>query len=425
MPYYHARVNACRVGVTHTGLANHPIVFSIGGVQHYPKVDGFSIVSALDGSPSTCTFTLQQATAPTRFADVTITLGGSLIWGGTLTETRTVAQRFASGAVFHECQAIDWTWLMDRYARVTLEVGQTSVNTLVSTILGSYTNGGFSTGYISGTLSAVGPMSFQGETVSSAIRRVASAASAYVRIRPTKSVDVFQSLPASNALTISNSSEIRNVAYEASGSQIRTRAYYVGGGGATTALVSAGAATVPVDECGWYSGTKAQAGGSVFTYSGRSASSGPGNLTGCSGITYDIPEGGQVQVVAQADDATAQTNLATALGGGRSGIAVAWFADDRLSQTEVTARASADLTFYKSEIPTLSYVTTARYHEPGKIVSATVTSPISFSGDFRIQRVTTRPYGKMVGDDPSYLESQVECRLGRRSDILDIVVGAA
>jgi hypothetical protein len=425
MAHYHARFNVCRFGVTRYGLADHPLVFLVGGSTKTPAVDDFQIVSALDGSPSVCTFTLVQPTKPTLWGDVTLSLGGALIWGGTLTEARARVQKILAGTVYYQCQAIDWTWLMDRFSRVTIEFGAgTSVNTAIATLLKNYTDGGFATGYIPWTLGTIGPMSITGETVSASIRRIAAAVNAFVRIRPDKRVDVFQSLPSSNALTIGNSSEIRDVGYESSGSQIRTRVFYVGGGGSTTALVSAGAASVPVDECGWYSGFLAQAGSDLFAYTGRSVSSGPGSLTGCSGIAHDLPQGAPVNVVAQADDVAAQAALSASLGGGRSGIAVGWFVDGRLSQSEVASRASADLTFYKAEIPAFGYTTTKRYHEPGKVVTVSVTDPLSITGDFRIQRVTTRPYGKVTGNDPTYFEHIVECRLARRADILDVVVGA-
>lgn len=420
MAYYHARANVCRAGVTYAGLAHHPFKAVIGSTDRTNAIlyDSFTVTTALDGSPSTCAFTVQGFT-PTKGNDVILTLGGELIWAGTLTEVRVQAQKFVSGAVYYACQAIDWTWLMDRFARVNLrfEAGM-AVNQAVATILRDFTDGGFARGYVPIDLPTVGPMVFEGETVSGAIRRIASAAGAYVRVRPQKRVDVFDVLPDSNALSLGNSSPIRDVVYEESLSQVRTRTFYVGGGGSATANVTYTATEIPVDECGWYTGTQAFANGDVFTYAGRTASSGPGSLTGVSGLAVDIPQGTVVSVLAQADDATAQTALATVLGGGRSGIAVGWFADGRLSQGEVNQRAAADVAAFKNAIPALSYTVAQRYHEPGKTVDVSTTDPVTIADTFRIQQVVMRPYGVVAGNTPRF-EYQVTCRVFRRADLLD------
>lgn len=421
MAYYHARANVCRAGVTYAGLANHPAVLTIGGTDRTSAslVDGFSITTALDGSASTCAFDATGFT-PTLGADVTLTLGGALIWGGTLTDVRANAQKLTSGAVFWNCQAIDWTWLMDRYAVVNQEMAARPANQAVAEILRTYTDGGFTTGYIPMEMGTVGPFSFSGETVSSALRRIAASCGGFLRMKPDKSVDLFSTLPTSNALSIGNSTDIRSVVYESSLAEVRTRTYYAGGGAQTTSQVLPSSTTIPVDECSWYEGTQVLIGNDVVTYSGRSALNGPGTLTGCSGIDREIAQGAQVQVLAQVDDATAQTALATVLGGGRSGVAVGWFGDTSLSQAEATARATKDVEFYKQAIPSLSYTTSARYHEPGKTVTVSTTDPVTISGDFRIQQVVMTPFGAVAGNTPSF-QYQVSCRLVRRADVIDLL----
>lgn len=422
MAYYHARANVCRAGVTYAGLAHHPFVATIGSTDRTANIlyDTFTVTTALDGSPSTCAFSV-QGFSPTQGNDVLLTLGGELIWAGTLTEVRAVAQKFASGTVTYQCQAIDWTWLMDRYARVNLTLGATTaVNQAVASVLAGFTDGGFRRGYVPMDLSSVGPMTFEAETVSGALRRIAAAAGAYMRVRPQKRVDVFDTLPASNALSLGNSSEIRNVVYESSLSQVRTRTFYVGGGGQATATTAPTSTTIPVDECGWYNGTQVYVDGDIISYTGRSMESGPGSLTGVTGISVDIAQGAKVSVLAQADDSAAQTALATVLGGGRSGVSVGWFSDGRLSQAEVDARAAADVDAFKSATPALSYVTAKRYHEPGKTVSVSISDPFAIADTFRVQQVVMRPFGIVAGTTPTF-EYQVQCRVFRRADLIDQV----
>lgn len=423
MAYYHARAGVCRAGVTYAGLAHLPAVFTIGATDRSSdvKVDDFTISTALDNAPSSCQFVCEGFT-PAVGNDVTLTLGGGLVWGGTIMSTRAVAQKLNSGAVFWDCQAIDWTWEMDRQAPVDIIIPSSrGVNTIVALLLRTFTDpsSNFRPGYIDSAVGDAGPFTFTGAKVSDALRAVAAAAGCYMRVTPRKSVDLFTDLPASNPLSLSNSSAIRQVVYEQSLAQVRTRTFIVGGGGQTTENVTAGATVVPVDECEWYTGTIAETPGDRFIYSGRSATSGPGNLTGCSDIAYDIPQGTQVRVVARVTDSAAETALATVLGGG-TGRSVGWFNAGTASQEAVTGMATNDVALYGAAIPALSYTTEDRFHRAGKQVSVSISDPVTVSGDFRIQSVTMRPYGPVTGNSPTFQYS-VQCRLVRRVDQIDLL----
>lgn len=423
MAYYHARANVCRAGVTHAGLANHPAVFTVGATARTGNVlvDDFTITTTLDNAPSSCQFTVQGFT-PAVGNDVTLTMGGELVWGGTILSSRAVMQKFNSGAVYWNCQAIDWTWEMDRESPVDILIQSSlGVNTITALLLRTYTDpsSGFTPGYISSAVGNAGPFAWTGMKVSEALRAVAASAGCYMRITPTKAVDMFTSLPASNALSLGNSSEIRQAVYEQSLSQVRTKTFIAGGGGQTTANVSVGATVVPVDECEWYTGTVAETPGDRFVYTGRSASSGPGNLTGCSGVAYDIPQGTKVRVVGRVTNTAAETALATVLGGG-TGRAFGWFDGGDHTQATVTAMATSDTTLYGAALPSLQYTTAARFHEPGKEVTVSISDPVSVSGTFRIQSVTMRPFGAIVGNTPRF-EYAVQCRLVRRQDAIDVL----
>jgi hypothetical protein len=173
-----------------------------------------------------------------------------------------------------------------------------------------------------------------------------------------------------------------------------------GGGGQTAADTGGGAATIAVTECGWYN----QAGGtclieqSEVTYTGVSAASGPGALTGCSGLAHDVAAGVDVDLLVTADSGGGQTALAAALAtthAGHSGIATHYVVDRRLSLSEATARASAELTFYSQSEKSLSYAIEqsrngqALHTLPGKSVSVNFSSsPETVVATFRIQQVT-------------------------------------
>ena len=197
----------------------------------------------------------------------------------------------------------------------------------------------------------MGPFSFAGLRVSEALRRIAAAVNAMMRVKPDKSVDMFQTLPTSNALSIGNSSDVRSVVYESSLAQVRTRTYFAGGGSQTTALVQATATTIPVEECGWHvSGTQVLVGSAIISYTGVSATSGPGNLTGCSGLTRGNPAGRNRR---HARPGRRQRRADRAGHRARRrppGVAVGWFSDGRLSYGEAAARSTSDVAFYKEAI---------------------------------------------------------------------------
>ncbi len=182
-------------------------------------------------------------------------------------------------------------------------------------------------------------------------------------------------------------------------SQVRSRVIYEGGGAQTTQMVSVGATTIPVDEIGWYSssGGTVRAKANLITYTGISATSGPGSLTGCSGITEAIAQGESVYNYVTVNDAATQAALATVLGGGLSGVVEQFVQDNRLSLAEITARASQDLALYKNPMDRATYTTTNPYVKPGRTVNITLTSPTSISTAVQVQEQRIKGRRKVDG----------------------------
>lgn len=159
-------------------------------------------------------------------------------------------------------------------------------------------------------------------------------------------------------------------------------------------------------------------GGQVIRFTGRSTSSGEGNLTGipasgtgsiaaaipfdaavvnagfltgipASGdgsVQYALTKGEPVNVLATLNDATAQSNMAGWVGG--DGIHEDYIQDNRLSLTEATARGQAKLTELKDPIVTLTYETKDITTRSGRSVTVNLAAPQSISGTFKIQSVT-------------------------------------
>jgi len=428
---YHARSNVCRAGVTYAGLANRTFGLTIGGsnrLQDSRAAVGFSLTKPLDGSSSTLTLTA-GGTKPAEGADIVLTLGGELLFGGTVQRVRSIQEQGGT-LMSWNLAATDWWWLLNRYARVTGRfVG--GINTVVAKLLATYTDGGFLPGYLPQSLGDI-DVTFDGERVGDAIKRIAKAANggagAFVRITPYKRIDIATSFPDGISLSLVNATDYHQVTVESILDQVRTRVQARGVGTQTTVVSAPSSTTLSVEEVGIFpaSGSAWVPSMGAIAYTGRSATSGPGALTGVTGITADIPQGSAVQVFAQADDSSAQTALASTLGGGRSGVAVEQVANDAWTYTESAAQASARLALLKTPQSVLNVMAVAVpaakvfQHEVGAIVAANVTSPQTISGDYRIQRVVIGPWSSLAETEPRFTVT-VDAKSTVGVDLFDIL----
>jgi hypothetical protein len=182
---------------------------------------------------------------------------------------------------------------------------------------------------------------------------------------------------------------------------------------------SAGDTVLRVADCSVFasSGGWLQASSQVLRFTGRSTSSGEGNLTGvpasgigaiAAGIPYGasivnapfvsgipasgagsiqvaITAGDEVNLLVQVDDTTAQTAMAGYVGG--DGIHEAYFQDNRVSATEATARANAQLTLAKDPLVTIEFETRDQTVRAGRSITIQRTAE-GISGTFKVQSVT-------------------------------------
>lgn len=218
--------------------------------------------------------------------------------------------------------------------------------------------------------------------------------------------------------------------------------------GATAILVND---LAPFPASGW-----ADVGGQVFRYTGRSASSGSGTLTGiptsgvgsltapvragtvrviphltgipASGegsILYEIGPGDEVLVLAMVEDTTAQSVMAGLVGG--DGIHEDHIQDGRLSLTEATNRGQARLTQQKDPHKTVSFATRDPSCRSGRSIAIAVSAP-AVNGTFRIQRVTITEIGVDGGHAKAHIfpRRQVEASSRRYSfeDLLRQIRGS-
>lgn len=429
MAYRHARFGVSEFGATVAGLTNKPIDVRVAGTRQNPmRTVQFRITGELDGGASQCFFRLRGA-RPQMFQDIVFLRGtapSDVYWGGTILTTKAMIEGEVDPQ--YDCTAIDWTWLMDRYKLVIAKYQNMAVNAILADLLARFTNGRFRPGYCPSSLGIItGELRFDGVPVSQAVTRLAKAANAYARVRANRRVDIaIEFLNEGNALTLDDTTPVRSMRHEEAGAQIANRVLYLGRSTQSTTDVAVGAATIPIDECSLFSaaGGFARSGLNNVTYTGLSGGSGPGTLTGCTGITTAIASGDDVRVLAIAQDAAAQAALATLLGSGRSGIAEVQFEDDALTDGEARARASAYLAFWKQTATAIEFGLDEPHYAVGKLITASMMAPVVISGDYRIQSTTTS-YDDDIDADLDMnprLTTQVSARVGRRSNVFDVLV---
>ena len=345
-------------------------------------------------------------------------VGGVNLFAGTILSVTESVRRTAHAVEYH-IRAVDYRWLMDRFNLVNQTYIDQGVNTIAANILATYTDpsSGFTPGYLPSSLGTVGQIAFENVRVSEALQRLADTVNGggFWVIKHNKSVDIFADpYEEGNAVTLVDGGDWRNLRIARDLSRAKNRVFFEGGGSKTTARVEPGATTIPVEETGWYN----PSGGTVrylnddITYTGVSVGSGAGTITGVTGVDKDIPQGGEVWNLAQADDTAQQTELAALLGGGQSGVAVHRVSDHRLSYDETTKRAAAELDRVATPNIQIDYdiapipaggVYDGLYEiRPGRTVDVGINDPVELSGTFRIRSVTLTMHARRSTGVPTF-----------------------
>lgn len=387
-------------GETASGYFDEAFSVTIAGIDRTTKTifETVDVTELIGEAPNECALDV-YGFAPSSLQEIKLYNGGVDVgvplFCGHLQPVDQDGSFNINNPIFH-LTATDYVWLMDRYALITKTYRKQGVSTIVGDILATYTDGGFVPGYLPQSLGDIDEISFTQTRVSEALKRIASACGGRLRIDYRKSVSILDgvAIDSGNSIDISDASprEFWNFRYVVDPSQWRTRVIWEGGGSTATAMVAAGATTVAVDEIGWYSasGGTVRAGTVIFTYTGRSADSGPGSLTGCSSITDAIAQGESLYVMVQVDDTGAQTTLAGILGGGASGIAVQFNADNRLGLAEITLRAQTDLDAYNTAQSQITYTTVNPYTQVGRDVGVSISAPVAIATTLTIQQQRLR-----------------------------------
>jgi hypothetical protein len=390
-----------RAGVTHAGMSKLRFQVLIGGVDQTARIriaDPIVIVENLSGEAPTLTFSVFGIT-PTLGSDVKVLQAtpNDYLFGGTIVSRQPTMYGLQTGKLHWHCIATGYVWLMNRFALVTKRYPSRGINTILADLLTTSTNGGFRVGYAPSSLGTTA-IDFRLESVEDCINRlVASAATdAYWEVTPERIVNVYDTYPDANLPTVTERGILLDgdqYSYTETNAEIRTRAVAVGAGSTATATAGPLSTTVPLQDVAKFSasGGEAISNYSIFSYTGKSADAGPGDLTGVSGLDYDIVEGDSVDLYAVADDFAKQGNLSVALGSGLSGVAVHLVDNEATSLVETQRRAQTDIAQHGDPNKTLqfTYDQTPRRMAVGRLVAANIATPLVITGDFRVQMIMT------------------------------------
>lgn len=412
--------NILRSGAGRSGYYKPTLLMRIGGSGGtMRKFDLYTweVNDVINEQPNTASFDV-FGTAPSEGQEIEFGIGAvdNYLFRGTITKVTQAHARLTSRAVYRlEC--IDWSYLLDRRLVMKQYTSQTAT-AIAQDLISSFTSG-FTSSNVQVGLDTIDFFPCTMESVSSALTRLANLIGGYWYLDYNKDLHFFTSEATDLPTSVTTANAIFSAfSYTRDLSQIRTRAKVEGWGSTTTAAVAVGATSIPVADCSFYEvpGT-VKVGSQEITYTGRSVSSGAGNLTGVPGsgagsVLYAINSGDDVNILVTRNDTTAQTALAALEGG--DGIHEVFIQDRRLNTAGATNRGNAELTLFKNVLESGSYVTWDVYTRSGK--SVTVTMPAwSVSGTFKIQKV--RLYSMPGRQWP---QRQVEFSSNRR-DLYDIL----
>jgi hypothetical protein len=251
-------------------------------------------------------------------------------FGGTIIRARRRSTPTPAGLLtavtMIDVEAMDWTYLLNRRVVTKQYAAGMSISAVAIDIIANYTSGFTSANVQAGGPTLTSPLSLRNQKVGTALTALAESASPNWRwyVDPFRDVHFFKTETSQRPKSIVPGVYTYDALdYLLDLAQIRTRILIEGGGGQTTAPVAVGSTSIPVNECGWYVATGGEIlspAGERITYTGRSVSSGAGNITGVPAAgpgSISVPwlQGADAHVFVQVDDTAAQTALALLEGG--------------------------------------------------------------------------------------------------------------
>jgi len=296
-----ARAGAFRSGMARADGARQQAVVSIGGAPAMLAKKGTLQITDVLDQPSTADFTIEYmgtVYSPVKLvAGQTVLIGSGApsnrVFGGTVVRARSLSLKNAQAHVAYRVSAADWRFLFNKRLVVkSYPVGMSSSDVVID-IVNNFTTDGFTTRHVKpgGPAIATAPLVFLGVKAFDALLQIKQQFGWNVRIDAYQDVHYYDVEPLERITPIDVANGWYDVLeYEEDLTQTRTAITATGPTSTTTAAVAAGATSIPVAEVAVFIGfgLNTYNGGNGFltpygdvvTFTGISAVSGPGNLTG-------------------------------------------------------------------------------------------------------------------------------------------------
>jgi hypothetical protein len=230
----------------------------------------------------------------------------------------------------------DWTYDLAKHTVTKRYAAGQAAHVVFLDLIATFAPAGFTTKNVkTNSPTLTGDLVFIGTNLLVALAQVKDAASAAAGVPWYLNVDPYQDLHFFDveATALPKPIVVGNFTYDQLEidkviTEISTRLLVAGGGSTTTSATAVGATSIAVDDCAWYAatgGTLVTPYADLVTYTGRSAASGPGNITGipasgAGSITTAIKERDRVSLWVSVDDTAGQNALKVLLGGNDDGI---------------------------------------------------------------------------------------------------------
>ncbi len=421
-----------RAGAGRSGYFRAIGAISIGGSAVTAKgiKPSVRIVDELNAAPNTCELTVRGSSTftPVKGQEVLIGLGNltNRIFAGHVMTVSQAQPRKNQKKPKFSLECIDYSWQLD-WKRVTGKSwSSTSPATIISDILAAF--GPAFTLRVEAGLTSVDFQSNHDERVSEALSRLMNMIGGYWYVDYDRVVHAFVSPETDgNAVALdSTNNNFWDFAYTEDITQTRTRTRVTGSATSTTAVASVGDTTLAVDDTRDFgaSGGYALVGANQITYTGKSTTMGPGNLTGIpasstGSILTAIAQGESVRVLAIQSDASAAAVIAALIGTG-DGYLEHSIEDGQLGDAAARQTAAGDLLQNKSADKRITYKTKDLFTKSGKTIQVSLVNDDTgqyISGTFQIQRVVI---SNLELSTARYPQRDVEAGNNRR-DVFDAV----
>lgn len=407
--------NIARSGATRSDYAPPRGALTIAGVDRASAMlkRSCTIVELIDEQPNTCTLTVRAPRGgwePMRFQEVIIGVGNitSRLFAGHILNIRRRLPKKGGQFIRYELDCSDYTWLLNHRRITGRRWANTSATTIVQQILTDFAPL-ISSSRVQAGLPTVDFTANHEETVAQALTRLAkmladpSDQPAYWYVDYHKVLHFYTGIePDANPVLLTSDASATgfwDMTVETDATQMRNRVHVLGQNTATTAEVAAGATAIPVDDTRMFgdSGGKALVDGNEITYTGKSVSTGPGDLTGVpssgtGSVLYTVAQGASITVLATRENTISQAIVAQVIGDDHDGVIEHAVHDGNVGDAAARLLGDAQLVTFGSPYgeTRITYKTRDKFARAGKAASVSLSDPISLVGTFLIQQVVIR-----------------------------------